>query len=373
MRLLDRYLLRELVVPFAYCLAGFFLFWNAFDLFGELDTFRERGLSLVDILEYYLLKTPEQLTVVLPVALLLALLYALSNHARYHELVAIRAAGVSISRLAAPYLAVGIGLSFLLFAINELWLPQSLEATERVLNRRLAAAPDPGQGSLETVHFVNQRDDRAWLIQGYNQLTCQMMRPHVTWKFPDGSRREFTADQAAWTAKGWVFTNAQEMVFSSQSEQIPIPQKSECRLMTELTETPQQIRSQIKIARMDSDNLKSARKTQLSIREILDYFKWNEVGRRMKAVLKTKLHGRIASPWTCLVVVLIALPFGTVSGRRSVYVGVASSIFICFIYFVLVQLGLALGGGGHLPPALAAWTPNLLFAATGIYLTSRNR
>ena len=54
-------------------------------------------------------------------------------------------------------------------------------------------------------------------------------------------------------------------------------------------------------------------------------------------------------------VVLIAMPFGAASGRRNIFVGVVSSILICFVFFVLQQLGLALGTGGRLAPWLAAW------------------
>jgi lipopolysaccharide export system permease protein len=93
----------------------------------------------------------------------------------------------------------------------------------------------------------------------------------------------------------------------------------------------------------------------------------------MIAMLDTKLHGRLAAPWTCLVVVLIALPFGAMPGRRNVFVGVASSIVICFAYFVLMQLGVAFGAGAYLPPWVAAWAPNVLFAVTGIVLTFRIR
>ena len=71
--------------------------------------------------------------------------------------------------------------------------------------------------------------------------------------------------------------------------------------------------------------------------------------------------------------VLIAIPFGAASGRRNVYVGVASSIVICFAYFVLQQLCLSLGSGGHLPPWLAGWLPNLGFGAVGLVLTARVR
>jgi lipopolysaccharide export system permease protein len=89
--------------------------------------------------------------------------------------------------------------------------------------------------------------------------------------------------------------------------------------------------------------------------------------------LLTKFHGRLAAPWTCLVVVLIAIPFGAASGRRNLFVGVAGSIFICFAYFIIQQVSLALGSAGHLPGWLAAWLPNMIFGTAGLVLTARVR
>ena len=90
-------------------------------------------------------------------------------------------------------------------------------------------------------------------------------------------------------------------------------------------------------------------------------------------MLDTQLYARLANPWTCLVVVSIAVPFGAPSGRRNVFVGVAASIFICFAYFILQRIGLALGTGGYLPPLIGAWLPNVLFGGAGLWLTRRVR
>src|SRR5690349_21197349 len=80
MRLLDRYLLRELGMPLLYCLAGFLIFWISFDLFSDLDDFQKAQMSAREIAQYYVVRTPELLVTVLPVALLLGLLYALTHH-----------------------------------------------------------------------------------------------------------------------------------------------------------------------------------------------------------------------------------------------------------------------------------------------------
>ena len=76
MRLLDRYLLRELLVPLGYCLGGFLIFWVSFDLLSELSGFQEDGLNVQQISSYYLFKAPELLVTVMPIALLLALLFS---------------------------------------------------------------------------------------------------------------------------------------------------------------------------------------------------------------------------------------------------------------------------------------------------------
>ena len=125
---------------------------------------------------------------------------------------------------------------------------------------------------------------------------------------------------------------------------------------------------------MDQPGVKAARKAQLTLAEILDY-RWlhPDLRPRDRALLDTKLHARLATPWTCLVVVLIAIPFGARSGRRNVFIGVASGIFICFGYFVLQQVGTALGIGGFVLPLLAGWLPNGLFGAAGLWLIARVR
>ena len=135
--------------------------------------------------------------------------------------------------------------------------------------------------------------------------------------------------------------------------------------------TPAQIKSEVKLA---NANLRMAKKADIPLTEIRNYLRFHPTPLPAdRAWLFTKMQGRLAAPWTCLVVVLIAIPFGAPSGRRNVFVGVASSILICFAYFVVQQVALGLGSGGHIPPWLAAWLPNLAFGLTGVVLTSRVR
>src|ERR1044071_9028565 len=142
MRPLDRYLLRELLVPLGYCLSGFLLLWISSDLISELGSLQEKKLHAGDIAMYYLVKTPEFIVLILPIVLLLALLYTLTNHARHNEITAIRAAGVSMWRLCLPYFAVGLLAALASFALNELCVPNSADTAEQIRARRLPLAPN---------------------------------------------------------------------------------------------------------------------------------------------------------------------------------------------------------------------------------------
>jgi lipopolysaccharide export system permease protein len=372
MRLLDRYLLRELLVPLCYCLGGFMLLWVASDMITELSGLQEKKLHAGDIAQYYLVKMPEFLVLVLPIALLLALLYSLTNHARHNEITAIRAAGVSLWRLAVPYFGVGLLASLIVFVLNEYWVPDSADRAEQIRNSRTASAAEPAiQNKVVNQGISNTRDGRDWVIGVYDLRTGEMTRPVVVSRLADGSHLELRASRAVRVKGTWTFYDVLEYKRPVQPDALPILLvKTNVLVKPEFTETPDQIRSEIQLS--SGSSLLRARKADIPIAVIISYLRLHPYPSQA-AALYTKLAGRLATPWTCLVVVLIAMPFGAASGRRNVYVGVASSILICFAYFVLQQVCLAAGAGGKMPPWLAGWLPNLAFGVTGLWMTARVR
>jgi lipopolysaccharide export LptBFGC system permease protein LptF len=198
-----------------------------------------------------------------------------------------------------------------------------------------------------------------------------MRNLQVEWTLPDRSTR-LMARSAVRTNDCWVFQDVHEIVTFRGKEDDPQTTPTNRLVVCEFSETPEQIKSEIKVSRLG--DFRKSKDVQLSTREILEYLHLHpDLTARDRAMLHTKLHERLATPWTCLVVVLIAVPFGAASGRRSVFAGVASSISICFAFFVLLRFGSALGTGGYIAPWLAGWAPNLLFSSAGICLTSRIR
>ena len=372
MRLHDRYLFRELLTPLAYCLGGFLVVWVAYFFFSEIDTMQEHQLRLLDCAEYAAAMMPGFLILVLPIALLLALLYALTQHSRHHELTALRAAGVSLWRLCAPYFVVGIAAGGIYFWMNEVIVPRCANWTEEILSRHVQLENNPKAKTHFTKNgFRTAHANRIWQIGDYDAVTRIMLNPNVTWMTADGSWHALDAARAGRTNNVWIFSNAKMFAQSPHGTLVPTG-STNLIAMPEFDETPKQILSNLKMS--DSQTVRGSRSADIPLKDLREYLKLHpDLPRDDANALRTKYYGRLAAPWTCLVVVFIAIPFGAQSGRRNLFFGVAGSIFICFAYFVLQQVSLAFGMNGHLPAWLAAWLPNLLFTTAGTILIVRTR
>jgi lipopolysaccharide export system permease protein len=373
MRLLDRYLLREFLFWLAVFFGAFMLLWIAFDLSLELHHLQQFHLRGKDVVKYYLFEVPEFIPVALPVSVLLALLYSLTNHVRHNEVTAMRAAGISLVRLCVPYLAAGFFLSVALFAFNELLAPQAADKADEILKERMDGASARAERYLiKPLNFVNYGiggNGRYWSAVVYNTKTFEMTRPLVVWSPTNGGPRLWlSANIAVWTNAGWLFSG--DVIENLEKVRIL---KTNALVVPELTETPVEIQSDLKVNAYHGIATKT-RRADIPLADIVNYLRFNpRPDRKMRDWLFTKLHGRFAGPFACLVVVLVAIPFSAGSGRRNIFVGVAASIFIFFAYFFLQQIGLTFGETGGMPPWLGAWFPNLFFGIGGLYLISRVR
>ena len=499
-RLLDRYLLRELLVPLGVCLGGFFIFWTAFNLLGDLPDFQRQQLRFRDVVAYTMAGVPEQLNTVLPVGLLLALLYTLTQLTRHHELTAMRAAGVSLGRIILPYLMVGLVGSVTLYALNERVWPDGKERQERILHRYDSPAKLAERVWKKGLNY--QGPQVTWNIGAINVETGELRNPRVWQPLPSDARWVFSAERLRWNKTGWrtisnrletlgrTANDAAPLKRSASADDFPLlsarpedvlgwpgealavdyavaivvtnagirtnltlhtniywrtnlvvppstngvvwhikaydpvlqelhgvwvtkPVLAECQrvtfadagqweagrwifrqvtdviyrghvdddpimvvlpelVMSELDQSFEMLRSEIRVGQFDQK--KALRGAKLTVVEIQNYRRLHpNIPASLRAWLDTQFHARLAAPWTCVVVVLIAIPFGIPAGRRNVFYGVAGSLALAFCFFVLQQVGFVLGQSGRLSAGLAAWLPNVVFGLTGCVLIARVR
>lgn len=356
-------------MPLAFCLIGIQAFVVVFTVFTDLTRIQDSKLHFVDTVEYALAASAGFLPVVLPMSLLVGLLITLTHHSRHNEITAMRAAGVSLWRICLPYFVVGFFFSLVLFALNERWVPKSTDWADTILQRYV---PKHDLDEDKKVNgFQTDRARRTWLFQDLDLKIPRLERVQVTWTLPDGSSRQMYADHAIRTNGTWTFFSVAEYFQRHPAEPFVPFLQTNVLAMPAFDETPADIARELRFSRYEGLH---SLKLDVPLAELWSYLQAHPYLPAAKAnEWWTKFHERLAEPWTCLVVVLIAIPFGAASGRRNLFVGVAGSIFICFVFFVIQKISLAVGSGGYLPPWLAAWSPNLIFGGTGVFLTARVR
>jgi lipopolysaccharide export LptBFGC system permease protein LptF len=80
------------------------------------------------------------------------------------------------------------------------------------------------------------------------------------------------------------------------------------------------------------------------------------------------LHRKVSFPWVTLIMTFIAVPFAVTTGRRGAMYGIGLGIVLAIVYWTTTSVFAALGAGGIIMPLLAAWAPNIVFAAAAAYL-----
>jgi len=353
-RLLDRYVIRNFLQAYLYCIAGFISIWLIFDVSDNISTFIDQHIGFLLTIRYYATQIPQVLIILLPVSLLLALLFALGRMSRANEIVSMLTAGVSVPRVLLPLIAIGLLTVAATTALNYSLAPHAELARKMFLSARLRQGP-----TIEGQIFRNRSDSRTWFVQsfrpGHNVFnTVEVLQQDAH----DNIVANYLAARAVYHAetKTWEFENA-KVVHYDAAGNILDEQIYPSLKVDNWSETP---------FRLGSANVRAE---FLSVPELRQYLRFNsDFPGTLLAPFRTHFQYRLALPWTCLVVVCIAAPLGIGYSRRGVLASVASAVILIFSMNFLTHLFLALGEGDRISPLVAAWTPNILFAIIGLYL-----
>jgi lipopolysaccharide export system permease protein len=124
-RLLSTYLLRQLAAPFLFALGALTSLMLLSQIAKKFGSLVGKGLPWTVIAEVFALSIPFIVAMTLPMAVLLAVLYAFSHLAADNEITAMRATGISVYQILVPVLAWGVFMSALNFAFVDQILPRS--------------------------------------------------------------------------------------------------------------------------------------------------------------------------------------------------------------------------------------------------------
>ena len=363
MKLLDKYLLRTFVVPFIYCFLAFAMIYVIYDLFDNLPDFVEGKTPLLMVARYYAILLPSVMVRIVPISLLLAVLYALSSLTKNNEITAMRACGLSLFRLMIPFMGVGLLVSVTVAAVNETLGPRSAFWCSKFVKEQ--KRDDPNTVYIATQRaFKNNRDHRIWIVNEFDIRTYEMRNIEVVQQRPDGLSDEYMikARSARWLDGRWWFSDIVIQQYDEGGNPVGHPKFVFSQEMTDLTETPTEFLNDIK----DPEFLSSL--------ELINYINTHpQFEEQTLARYKVDLHYRLALPWASFIVSLLGIPFGSQTGRKGAFRGVALCIGLLLGYYFLSLSGMALGKGMVIPPWLAGWLPNIFFLGVGAWMVSRMR
>lgn len=355
MRLLDRYVIRNFLQAYVYCLAGFTSIWLIYDISDNISTYVEGDIGLQRVGQYYLTQLPEIFVMLFPVALLLALLFSLGRMSRANEIVSMLTAGISVVRILYPVMLAGVLTAAVSLALNYSLAPHAGAGRELLIEGNKKGRRTAIEGQI----FRNRRDHRTWFIQRFQPGSNQFQNVHV---LQENAQEQiitsFLAARAVYRPQTnvWDLETA-KIVWYDPAGNIEREEIHPSVQITNWSETPFRLSS----AHMNAESL--------GVRELVDYLQLNsDFPSPLLAPFKTHLYNRLAVPLTCIVVVLIAAPLGIGFSRRSVIRSVASAIVLVFSMNALAYFFLALGEGDRIAPELAAWTPIALFSVIGLFL-----
>ncbi len=358
MRLLDRYILRNFLQPYVYCIFGFLAIWLIFDISDNSATIFDARAPLGLVALYYWTQIPQVLVILLPVSLLLALLYALGRMSRANEIVSMLTSGVSVPRLLLPLLGVGLLTTGAAFALNHSLAAHAELARKKFLERVLSRN-GPREAVISGQVFRNRTDNRTWYIARFRPSSNKFSGVQVVQQdASENITRNYIATEAFYEpeTKNWRLEKVKVVDYDAAGN-ITKEKLVRSETISGWSETPY---------RLDSANI---RPDFLGISELQEYLRYNsDFPRTLLAPFRTQLQYRWALPWTCFIVALMAAPLGISFSRRGIIASVALAIALVFSMNFMTHLFLALGEGDRVSPVVAAWAPNAIFLLIGLYL-----
>jgi LPS export ABC transporter permease LptG len=369
MSLLDRYVFRSFLEPLVLCCGAFIGIWLIFDLSSHGAEFSSAA-SFEQVVEYYSCQMPQVVLIILPIAVLLALLFSLSRMSRSNEVIAMLFAGRSLIRILSPLISTAAILSGICLWLNYEMAPQA-EALKRmamddIRKAKGAAASDEVKGHL----FKDRISSRTWYVRRLKLSSPVMEGVQIIEQDSEGNpTRKCYAEKAThdFAKQQWILQRGLIVDVNAQGEVLKMDNFEDQgqRIMDNWPETPWRIAS----SRLDPN--------QLTVPDLQEYLAKNsDFSKLQLAPFQTALNDRLALPLTCLIVSIFAGPLSIVYSRRGIMQGIATAIFLYFILMVSRNFLLALGRGARVTPETAAWAPQLSFLFLGIcllWLRSGNR
>ena len=363
-RILDRYMVAELIGPFSFGLSAFTLIYAATDLLAIGRLVSEEHAPLFAAIGYFVWQLPMIVVTVAPIAMLFGMLLALQRLSGESEITALKAGGIGLVRIVAPLLVLGVVVSIVVFILQEGLVPFANDQAVALRESAIRQVGAFGGGSHTVVSPLPAGGEQITYFRGYDPHDQTLLYVTiVTYGADKRPQAILLSDRGRYENPTWTFENASIYRFAPDGSLIGTSQDPSAHI--DIGEKPSELQE-----RTADNNRETMSRSQ--IREIIES---GQLSPQETRSYQTSYEEKLARPFACFVFTLIAAPFGLRPTRGGgTGFGFALSLGIAFSYFVIASVSSAVTSelpGGYVTSTIGAWLPNVIFTVIGWALLRR--
>lgn len=354
--IIDRYIMRKYLAIFGFVFISILSVTAIVNVFERIDSVYENNKPLSLLFTFIWYKIPEFVQYIFPVTALAATLLSLGLLAKFNEITAMKASGISLYRILVPVLVLSSLVSFCSFYVQEEILPYSNRRAEQVWNG-IKGLPARSYGAADRRWVLSSKKDRIYHYRyfdqnasAFSQISVFEIEP-VSWFL----EKRIFAEKGYLEERNLIFSEAwsrefvgSRVIHFDKQETMMLPQVEDRDYFLKEWEEPD----------------------QMSYKELKAYIRQIEDQGFETLKFKVDLNFKLTFPLASLIMVLIGIPFAFSMGKRGTLVGIGLCVGIAIVYWGAIAIFRSLGYVNYLSPILSAWGPSLIFGAVGLYLIS---
>jgi LPS export ABC transporter permease LptF/LPS export ABC transporter permease LptG len=354
-QLLDIYVMRSFFYYFLLLTAGFILLFEVFTFFDLLDDIAHHRTGLFEVVTYFIYLASYLFYQLAPLAALVAVLITLGVMTKNNELVAFKAGGISLYRISLPLLLAGLFLAAGLVLLDDTYLPYANQRQDALRNeikgRPAQTYYNPNRqwifGENAKVYNYELFDPDRELFGGLNVFEVNPATFEI--------RRRIYAARAHWDASQGLWILESGWLRDFDHGKVTRFEPFLANAFQELNEPPSYFNREVR------------QSYQMTWWELKRYINDLSQAGFDVARLSVQLQKKISFPLIAPIIILLAIPFSILVGTRGAVGGLALGVGIAIVYWAASALTEAMGAVGQLPPLMAGWAPDTIFAFLGLY------
>lgn len=345
------YMLRKFVAIFLGSMIFSVLIFSLTDLLLNIWGYVSKSVPSSAIFHIMILYIPKATWYSVPIAMLFATAYMLSDLYAKNELLAVFACGISLFRFTFPLMILSVFMSVGLFMFNDAVVAKSYEKKMALQNKVL---DNETEYDNSNVVVMSEGGKIIYKAEYFDSRFERLYSLYVLYRNNDRSFDGLIyAESAVWASDHWELSNASFYKQDKNGYHIyPVDYDHLFRLM----EPP------------DTFRRNSINVEEVTAAEAKQYILQLEKSGLPSNEAKAEYYKKYAFSFVVLVVVLLAIGLSGKTRKNVLIVSLALSITAVVLFYVMQMITMLMARFGTIPPVFGEWFPVVFFVCISALL-----